>query len=103
METFALATLLDQHKESGKLYHEFLRVPSMNAGIYVLPANSEDPQQPHNQDEMYYVISGRATFVCEGHADSPAIPGQTIYVEKGIPHRFTNIEEDLTILVIFAG
>lgn len=103
MESFALATLLDRHQASGKLYHEFLRVPALNAGIYVLPAGSDDPQQPHDQDEVYYIISGWGTFSCDGHPDTPAQPGQTIYVAKGVPHRFIDIEEDLTILVIFAG
>lgn len=103
METFDLSMLLDQRQASGKLYHEFLRVPALNAGIYVLPTGIDDPQQPHEQDEVYYVISGKATFSCDGHPDSPAIPGQTIYVAKGIPHRFIDIEEDLTILVLFAG
>ncbi len=103
METFDLATLLDRRQASGKLYHEFLRVPALNAGIYVLPAGGNDPQQPHDQDEVYYVISGKATFSCDGYPDSPAITGQTIYVAKGVPHRFIDIEEELTILVLFAG
>lgn len=103
MESFALSDLLDQRRSAGKPYHEFLRVPALNAGIYVLPAGSRDPQQPHDQDEIYYVISGRATFWCDGRPDTPAEPGRTIYVAAGIPHRFVDIEEELTILVLFAG
>ena len=44
----------------GKLYFEFLRVPAMSAGVYVLPAGGADPQKPHREDEMYYVVRGRA-------------------------------------------
>ena len=47
---------------AGELYHEFLRVESMSAGLYVLEAGASDPQSPHAQDEIYYVISGRARF-----------------------------------------
>ena len=28
-------------------------------GLYVLPAGGTDPQRPHNEDEMYYVVRGR--------------------------------------------
>ena len=48
-----LDDLLKAHADSGKLYHEFLRVPDMSAGLYILPAGSKDPQQPHSEDEMY--------------------------------------------------
>ena len=45
-----------------KLYREFLRVPAMSAGLYVLPAGGTDLQKPHHEDEMYYVVRGRACF-----------------------------------------
>ena len=57
-----LAQINKQRAESGKLYREFLRVPSMSAGLYVLPAGGTDPQRPHHEDEMYYVVRGRARF-----------------------------------------
>lgn len=48
--------------KAGKLYREFLRVPAMSAGLYVLAPGATDPQNPHHEDEMYYVIRGRARF-----------------------------------------
>lgn len=103
METFDLDTLLVRHAESGASYFEFLRVPALNAGIYRLAAGSADPQQPHAQDEVYYVIHGRAVVTCDGSDRQPVQDGSTIYVEAGRAHRFEDIEEDLTILVLFAG
>jgi mannose-6-phosphate isomerase-like protein (cupin superfamily) len=91
------------HKESDRAYHEFLRVPALNAGIYVLRAGEPDPQQPHEQDEIYYVTNGTASFACDGHKDQPVTTGAVIYVEKGVAHRFYSITEDLTLLVVFAG
>ena len=32
----------------------------MSAGVYVLPKGGTDPQKPHREDEMYYVVRGRA-------------------------------------------
>ncbi len=102
VQTFELAQLLQNHEDAGRAYHEFLRVPELNAGIYKLAAGATDLQQPHAQDEVYYVISGNATFSCDGYADRPVTAGSVIYVEKGVGHRFESITEDLTILVMFA-
>lgn len=103
MDTFELAQLMQDHQDSGRAYHEFLRVPALNAGIYVLRAGEPDSQQPHDQDEIYYVISGTASFSCDGHDDHTVTTGAVIYVEKGVGHRFHSITGDLTLLVIFAG
>ena len=98
---YPLDDLLKAHADSGKLYHEFLRVPDMSAGLYILPADSKDPQQPHSEDEMYYVISGKGKFFYDGE-DVEVGAGSTLYVPKAIEHRFHSIEEDLVIIVIFA-
>lgn len=98
---YPLDDLLKAHKESGKLYHEFLRVPDMSAGLYILPAGIEDPQNPHNEDEMYTIISGKGKFFCDGE-DVDVQAGSTLYVPKQVEHRFHSIEEDLVIIVIFA-
>jgi mannose-6-phosphate isomerase-like protein (cupin superfamily) len=85
----------------GKLYLEFLRVPAMSAGVYVLPAGGTDPQKPHRQDEMYYVVRGRARMqIGSEHAEVRA--GSVIFVEAEAEHRFYDIEEELEVLVFFA-
>jgi mannose-6-phosphate isomerase-like protein (cupin superfamily) len=101
MKSYELAALLEQHDAAGKLWMEFLRVPSLSVGIYRLPAGSVDPQQPHTEDEVYYVISGVASFTCEGETIA-ANAGSTIYVAAHAEHRFHDITEDLTVLVLFA-
>jgi mannose-6-phosphate isomerase-like protein (cupin superfamily) len=102
MEKFEFAELARRQAESGKLYLEFLRVPDLNCGLYVLPAGGPDPQQPHREDEVYYVISGRGRFSAEGRNEDVG-PGTVLYVAKEIEHRFHDITEDLTILVFFAS
>ncbi len=51
-----------QRAQSGKPYQEFLRVPAMSAGLYVLPPGGTDLQSPHHEDEIYYVVRGRGRF-----------------------------------------
>lgn len=101
LQSFLSGELLETNAGSGKRYTEFLRVPDMSAGIYALPAGAEDLQNPHNQDEIYYVLNGRSKFVCDDETINVE-PGSFIYVAKHAVHRFFDIEEDLEIIVIFA-
>ncbi|MFL5731870.1 MAG: cupin domain-containing protein [Chloroflexia bacterium] len=101
MNAFELSQVLGERERSGRSYLEFLRVPSLSMGVYVLPAQGTDPQQPHTEDEVYYVVSGRASILV-GDEDRPVEPGSIVFVEAGVEHRFHTIEEDLTVLVFFA-
>ncbi len=101
MKAFELGELLAQRKATGRSYLEFLRVPSLSTGLYGLPAAGVDGQQPHTEDEVYYVISGQATIQV-GEEHRAIGPGATIFVEAGVQHHFHTITEDLTLLVFFA-
>jgi quercetin dioxygenase-like cupin family protein len=103
MDAFDLADLLTAHREAGQPYHEFLRAESasLSVGLYVLPAGGTDGQRPHAEDEVYYVVSGRARFRA-GEDDRPVAAGAVLFVAAGIDHRFHEITEDLTLLVFFA-
>jgi mannose-6-phosphate isomerase-like protein (cupin superfamily) len=98
---FEASDLLRQHEQAGKLYLEFLRVPSMSAGFYVLPAGATDPQKPHNEDEMYYVVRGRARMRVASE-EREVSAGSAIFVEAHAEHRFYDILEELVVLVFFA-
>jgi mannose-6-phosphate isomerase-like protein (cupin superfamily) len=101
MEIFSLSELMAARKQSGELYHEFLRVPAMSAGVYQLAAGGNDPQEPHTEDELYYIASGRAQ-IRVGEEDQAVEPGSLIFVAANMEHRFHSITEDLTVLVFFA-
>lgn len=97
----SLAEIEEQRADSGKAYREFLRAPSMSAGLYVLPAGSTDRQNPHREDEIYYVLRGRARFKT-GTEDGEVFAGSVIFVAAGVEHRFYEIIEELALLVVFA-
>jgi mannose-6-phosphate isomerase-like protein (cupin superfamily) len=99
---FANVAEIDQQRlQSGKLYGEFLRVPTMSAGLYVLGAGATDAQQPHHEDEIYYVIRGKAHFKA-GDEDQEISAGSVLFVAAGVAHRFYDITEELAALVFFA-
>lgn len=101
MDAYELADLISQREASGKRYLEFLRVPDLSMGLYVLPAGGTDSQSPHTEDEVYYVVSGRAQ-IRVADEDRAVQAGSIVYVAKSVEHRFHSIEEDLTVLVFFA-
>jgi len=97
-QLFELSQLESARKRA---YLEFLRVPAMSAGIYVLPAGANDMQQPHREAEIYYVVSGRGRMRL-AKQDVAVAPGQIIFVPAHQEHRFHSISEELTLLVVFA-
>lgn len=101
MQTFQLSLLLQKLKASDQRWLEFLRVSSLSVGLYHLKAGQADPQKPHTEDEVYYVVSGEASFRA-GSEEQKVGQGSVIFVEKNAEHRFYDITEDLTVLVFFA-
>ena len=101
MDAFELHQLLDERSRAQRAYLEFLRVPSLSAGLYVLPAGGIDLQQPHTEDEVYYIASGRGAIQVAGESRDVAV-GSVVFVKAGDAHRFHSIAEELVILVFFA-
>ena len=101
MTAFELADLLAAQAQSSNRYLEFLRIPALSMGLYVLPAGGTDLQQPHTEDEVYYVVRGRALIQVAG-VDRPVHAGSIVTVEAGVEHRFHSIAEELAVLVFFA-
>jgi mannose-6-phosphate isomerase-like protein (cupin superfamily) len=98
---FHIDDLRRDRAAKSKLYLEFLRVPAMSAGVYVLGANMSDPQKPHREDELYYVVRGRGRMqIRDEKAEVSA--GSVIFVEAEVEHRFYDIQEELEVLVFFA-
>ena len=84
----------------GKRLHYPIRHGTMRVGVY--SPTPTDPQGPHEQDELYIVISGSGTFVKAGERRSFA-PGDLIFVEAGAQHRFEEFTADFATWVVFWG
>jgi mannose-6-phosphate isomerase-like protein (cupin superfamily) len=101
MDAFEISQLILDQQRSGRSYLEFFRVPALSVGLYSLPAGGIDPQKPHLEDEIYYVVSGRGSIRVDTE-DRTVEPGTIVFVAVGVEHRFHTITEDLTLLVFFA-
>ena len=101
MEAFEVDGLEASRLGGGRALSRVPAPDSMSAGLYVLRAREDDPQTPHGQDELYYVISGRGRFRVERPRPAGR-PGLVLFVEAGVEHRFHTITQDLSVLVVFA-
>jgi mannose-6-phosphate isomerase-like protein (cupin superfamily) len=91
-----LEALTDGRRSTYPIRHGTMRV-----GVYA-PRPPLDPQQPHEQDELYIVIGGSGTFV-KGEDRRAFKAGDAIFVEAGVPHRFEGFGEDFATWVVFWG
>ncbi|MEA2676019.1 MAG: hypothetical protein QOJ81_160 [Chloroflexota bacterium] len=101
MDLRSIADLLAEQSASGRAYLEFLRSDALSVGLYVLRVGDIDRQQPHGEDEIYVVMSGRSRFTA-GDETRDVVPGDTIFVAAGVPHRFHDITDDMQLIVVFA-
>jgi mannose-6-phosphate isomerase-like protein (cupin superfamily) len=96
-----LADMVEHARAAGGYVGEVLRSDLLSAGLYLLPAGGKDAQQPHNEDEVYYAVSGRAKLrVAE--EDHPVKAGSLLFVPALAVHFFHDIEEELVLVVFWA-
>lgn len=101
MEAFTVTDLLNSQDQGGQDYLEFLKVPALSVGLYKLLAGGVDKQQPHTEDEIYFVLSGSATVLI-GDESREVSTGSLIYVPANVEHHFHSIINELRLLVVFA-
>ncbi|GAA2823447.1 cupin domain-containing protein [Kitasatospora paracochleata] len=101
VKVFRLDELDAERAAHGGAYLRFLKERNMSAGLYALSPGETDPQGPHEQDEIYTVISGRAELTVGGETTTVG-RGSVVYVPAGVPHRFHRITEELRVLVVFS-
>ena len=73
--------------------------PGLEIGVYVLVAPEPDRQQPHDDDEIYFVLEGSGVLDVEGQKVELR-EGHALFVPAGAEHRFSGYEH-LSLLVIF--
>ena len=98
---YPLERLVSALDSTGGAWLPFLTVPTLQTGLYRLPAGAEDRQSPHDRDEVYFVLEGTAQIRI-GDTSHAIKAGDTIFVQAAAEHRFFEIEEDLLLLVFFS-
>jgi mannose-6-phosphate isomerase-like protein (cupin superfamily) len=81
-------------------YREVHCSADLSIGVYEIPTGGHDAQVPHTEDEVYVVLAGRARLA--GSEQSIDVgPGSVVFVEAGEGHRFVDVHEPLSVVVVF--
>jgi mannose-6-phosphate isomerase-like protein (cupin superfamily) len=99
-KVFQLDELLPRVTGAEPCFLEYLRMPGLSSALYHLPKGAKDMQAPHLEDEIYYVVAGKAVLKV-GDQEKEVGPGSILYVRATEEHSFFNITEDLTLLAFF--
>lgn len=70
--------------------------------LEIYAPRGQDPQEPHDRDEIYVVISGTGVFI-NGPRRHAFGPGDLLFVPAGAVHRFEEFSDDFATWVIFYG
>ena len=99
-KVFHLDELTQKVQSAEPSFHEFLHMPGLSSAVYRLPVGAKDMQAPHLEDEIYFVVEGKASLKI-GNDVKNVGPGSILYVRATEEHSFFDITEDLTLLAFF--
>ena len=99
---FDATEYLDKLKKNNAYFHTFINKESLAVGVIFLNPGENDTQDPHDSDEIYYILEGNGFL--EIKDKSYRIKGGEIYfVAKGVPHHFYGNTKNLSVLYFFGG
>jgi mannose-6-phosphate isomerase-like protein (cupin superfamily) len=99
---FNLGNYVEKIKNGNSYFHTFINRDSLAAGVLVLQPGEEDTQEPHQSDEMYYVISGNG-YIKIKDKDYQVSKEKLFFVAKDVPHFFHGNTMELKVLYFFGG
>ena len=99
---FNLRDNLDKIKKSDSYFHTFINKDSLATGILILKPGEKDTQEPHESDEVYFIISGNG-FLKIKNKDYEISKDKLFFVGKNVPHYFHSNTKELKVLYFFGG
>ena len=101
---FNISTYVEKIKKCGdnSYFHTFINRSSLSTGLLVLRPGQQDTQEPHDTDEVYYVISGDGYLKIK-NKDYLVLPNKIFFVAKNTKHYFHSNNKELQILYFFGG
>ena len=89
-------------KDSSSLIHNLSIGFLIITGILILKPGEEDTQEPHESDEVYFIISGNG-FLKIKNKDYEISKDKLFFVGKNMPHYFHSNTKELKVLYFFGG
>ena len=88
--------------KSDAYFHTFINKENLAAGVLRLDPGEEDTQEPHESDEIYYIVKGDG-FLLVDEKNYNVSEGMVYYVSRNTPHRFHGNTKELVVLYFFGG
>jgi mannose-6-phosphate isomerase-like protein (cupin superfamily) len=73
----------------------------LSMGTYSIPKGGLDDQAVHNEDEIYVIVTGKAKMTTDEGSEDIG-PGSVVFIPAWEKHLITDIEEDISMIGIFA-
>ena len=89
-------------RTSRDYFHTFISMDSLAAGVLVLEPGERDTQEPHESDEVYFVLDGDGFLRIDGK-DYMISPHDAFFVAKHAKHFFHGNTRELVVLYFFGG
>ena len=99
---FNLQDNLEKIKKGNSYFHTFINKDSLTTGILILKPGDEDTQEPHESDEVYFIISGNGYLKIK-NKNYKVSKDKLFFVAKDVVHYFHSNTKELKVLYFFGG
>ena len=93
---------INKLQKSKFYFHTFINKESLAVGVIFLKPGEKDTQDPHESDEIYYILDGNG-FLNINDKSYRIKKEQIYFVAKNVPHYFYGNTENLSVLYFFGG
>ena len=99
---FNIDEYIEKIRKGNQYFHTFINRDSLAAGVLALQTGEEDTQEPHENDEVYFILEGDG-FLKIKDKDYPVSKNKMYFVAKNIEHYFHGNSKELVVLYFFGG
>ena len=99
---FNVNEYIEKIKKGSNYFHTFINNEHLAAGVLVLQPGEKDTQEPHESDEVYFVLKGDG-FLKINDIDYSISENKMYYVKKKVEHFFHDNSKELIVLYFFGG
>ena len=99
---FDVNKYIEKIKNNDNYFHTFINNENLAAGVLVLQPGEKDTQEPHDSDEVYFVLKGDG-FLKIKDMDYSVSENKMYFVGKKIEHFFHGNSKELVVLYFFSG
>ena len=99
---FAVDEYIKKLRKDDDYFHTFINRNSLAVGVLSLQPGEEDTQEPHENDEVYFILNGNG-FLKINDKDYAISKNRVYFVAKNIEHYFHGNSKEIVALYFFGG